>query len=181
MANFSNEEPAVHAESFQDVVQFTHLNQDRGKTPWLLNDWIGSLGEDVAKAGLNDSFLRQYPEGLQAPFGNWVDSCLSEKVEEKCGLVFNLDLAILVVVLNFTNTILLVCVFFSSKHRPLLTLGDAIASFLERPDQNTVDMCLRSYSAFQGAQWPREAVQFHRRKIRSFHVMSIWRWLVFGI
>lgn len=181
VANFSNEEPAVHAERFQDVIQFTQLTADRGKTPWLLNDWTGSRGEDDAKPGLNDSFLRQRPEGLQAPFGNWVDSCLSEKVEEKCGVVFNLDLAIFVLVLNFINTILLAYVFFSSKHRPLLTLGDAVASFLERPDENTVDMCLRSYSAFQGAQWPREAVPFHKHKIRSFHVMSIWRWLGFGI
>ncbi|ODM21052.1 hypothetical protein SI65_04105 [Aspergillus cristatus] len=73
-----------------------------------------------------------------------VDYCLSQKVEEECQLLFSLPICIIVILCNIVK---IVCMFMTA-HDPrkeiFLTVGDAISSFLNRPDMTTEGNCLLS-------------------------------------
>ena len=94
-----------------------------------------------------DSFDCQTDSAL-AEVANWymadqnVRYCLSELVPERCKLQFSLHIMIVVI---FCNLIKLVCLMMTGwrmKAKTLVTLGDAVESFLEKPDVVTEGMCL---------------------------------------
>ena len=75
-------------------------------------------------------------------FGYPIDYCLSRKRVGNCQLQFSLTIMIIVIICNLTKA---VCMLLTLRHRfttPLLTLGDAVASFLKRPDIYTRNNCL---------------------------------------
>ncbi|KIW28005.1 uncharacterized protein PV07_07697 [Cladophialophora immunda] len=79
------------------------------------------------------------------PFGADVSYCLAEPSEEQCSLQFSVSIAILVIVLNLvklTVMALTVVFAFDKDDPPLLTMGDAVASFLDKPDDTSQAMCL---------------------------------------
>lgn len=69
-----------------------------------------------------------------APFDKEVDYCLVNRAEEQCTLNFSLHIMIIVIIMNACKVVILcvVGIFFISD--PLLTLGDAVGSFLTVPD-----------------------------------------------
>ena len=71
-----------------------------------------------------------------------IDHCLSRRTAETCQLQLSLPIMIIVMICNLTKT---VCMLLTIRHRfatPILTLGDAVASFLKRPDVYTRNNCL---------------------------------------
>lgn len=74
---------------------------------------------------------------------NWVYDnkriryCLSSKQPEHCKLQLSLPLIVIVIVFNLCKAIVMLVVAFDTKEEPLITLGDAIASFVERTDDLT--------------------------------------------
>lgn len=73
-----------------------------------------------------------------------VDYCLSQNVEEECQLLFSLPICIVVILCNFVK---IVCMFMTARDTRkeiFLTVGDAISSFLSRPDTTTEGNCLLS-------------------------------------
>jgi hypothetical protein len=72
-----------------------------------------------------------------------VDYCLSERADPHCKLQFVPAIAILVTMLNlFKAGLILFVAFSATDEEPLLTMGDAVASFLEQEDPTTRNMCL---------------------------------------
>lgn len=85
-----------------------------------------------------------------------VDGCLSERVDEKCELVFNLPISLVVIACNVAK---IVCMFLTAKEDRddvLLKIGDAVASFLKNPDPTTAGHCLMSKRAVCKGSNPRE-------------------------
>ena len=77
------------------------------------------------------------------PFHKPVEYCYSLPSEEHCKLQFSVGLLVTVVVLNLVKAgLMLACALGWREEPPLLTVGDAVASFLERPDASTRGMCL---------------------------------------
>jgi hypothetical protein len=73
-----------------------------------------------------------------------VKYCLAEPVDRVChvGLSSGLLLGVTICVLIKTVVAIVASVVLCRQsHPPLVTLGDAIASFITRPDPNTVGMC----------------------------------------
>lgn len=73
-----------------------------------------------------------------------VDYCLSEKSEEHCKLRLNAVIAALIIVTNFAKALLIIASYFLVKEKQLLGIGDAIVSFLSRPDPVTEGSSLLS-------------------------------------
>lgn len=73
-----------------------------------------------------------------------VQYCLSKKMEPDCKIQWNTQIAIIVTVLNFIKTAVILYTAFRIKETPLMSIGDAITSFLETTDHTTVNMCLAS-------------------------------------
>ncbi|KAJ9604505.1 hypothetical protein H2200_011341 [Cladophialophora chaetospira] len=80
-----------------------------------------------------------------------VDHCLSEPVESQCHLHFNLILMSVVLGFNVLKAIGVAYVVFSLGEAPLITVGDALQSFICNPDSTTEGMCLASHQSIVAA------------------------------
>lgn len=76
------------------------------------------------------------------PFGDTVKYCLVETVQEQCKLQFNFPIAIAVIVCNAIKATCMALTLWKHRKPSLVTLGDAIAAFLEKPDLTTKGRCL---------------------------------------
>ncbi|KAJ5601238.1 hypothetical protein N7510_010772 [Penicillium lagena] len=74
--------------------------------------------------------------------GNQVHYCLAETTQERCLLQFSLPLAIIVIAFNSVKVFIMLVVAMRMNSVPLLTTGDAIASYLKEPDPTTRYQCL---------------------------------------
>lgn len=75
-----------------------------------------------------------------------VDYCLSQKVDERCQLLFSLPICLAVI---FCNAVKVVCMFLTAhddRKEIFLTVGDAISSFVGNPDRTTENRCSLSKS-----------------------------------
>lgn len=71
-----------------------------------------------------------------------IDYCLSEQVPSSCHLHFAFPLILVVIGFNILKVIGVAYVCFRLPEDPLVTIGDAIQSFITKPDPYTKGMCL---------------------------------------
>ena len=78
-----------------------------------------------------------------------ISGCKSEMTDEKCKVQFSLGIMIVVICCNFVKASCMITAVVRSREPTLVTLGDAIDSFLRVPDQTTKEMCFadRQYIA----------------------------------
>ena len=123
--------------------------------------------------------------------------CLSEKVAGNCGFNINLGILWIIVICNIVKVIVMSTVAFSPTiMAPLMTVGDAIASFLTNPDPTTTDMCLSSRvdvisriskptsltEQHQAVTWkPPVAQTWNPQPHRWAHAASTARWWFVGL
>jgi hypothetical protein len=88
-----------------------------------------------------DSVLRGPSWNVAA--GDPVDYCLSEKAAEQCQVYFHFPVMVAVIIANLIKVICLWLAGREHKDAALVTIGDAIASFLKIPDQMTGNMSRR--------------------------------------
>ena len=67
--------------------------------------------------------------------------CKSERTAEKCKVQFSLGIMIVVIFCNFVKACCMVMAVVRSHEPTLVTLGDAVDSFLEIPDPTTREIC----------------------------------------
>lgn len=107
--------------------------------------WCSTLLSEINKAPDN---WRVGETGITFSFSDTptfpIDYCLSESAEPRCKVQFALSIAILVTILNFFKAVLIFYTAIGTKENPLMTMGDAVASFLEKRDETTKNMCLLS-------------------------------------
>ncbi|KAK4234231.1 hypothetical protein C8A03DRAFT_38010 [Achaetomium macrosporum] len=119
------------------------------------------------------------PDGW-TPFGvAAVKECYSLPTEERCKLLFSPTLCWLVTALNLFKGILMLATALRRDTRPILTVGDAVASFMAVPDEWTTDMCLVSKQDVVKSKglWPREPMRLEFRRRRKFAAASAGRWM----
>ncbi|KAI2477405.1 hypothetical protein Ptr902_11030 [Pyrenophora tritici-repentis] len=79
------------------------------------------------------------------PYQSNLKYCLVEQVTETCELQFSFAIAALIILANAVKAI---CMAFTVRmcgnHAALVTIGDAIASFLDHPDLTTQGRCLQT-------------------------------------
>lgn len=117
----------------QNVPSFYQCPADTDSLAWLCRT--------VRKDRCNTFCKSMVPElkanSTWAPFGEKVYYCLVNRAEQQCTLNFSLPIMIIVIVMNACKAIMICVVGISLKTNPLLTLGDAIDSFLTVPDVST--------------------------------------------
>ena len=86
-------------------------------------------------------------------YGHQIEYCLSKSEQERCTLQFSLPIMIIVIICNLGKTICMVLILLREKSEPLIIVGDAISSFLNKPDPVTKNMCLADKYAFQDNHW----------------------------
>ncbi|PUU76457.1 hypothetical protein B9Z19DRAFT_1194721 [Tuber borchii] len=70
-----------------------------------------------------------------------ISGCKSERTEENCKVQFSLGIMIAVICCNLVKACAMVMTVVRSREPTLVTLGDAIDSFLRTPDQTTIGIC----------------------------------------
>ena len=94
-----------------------------------------------------------------------VQSCFSQRKEEHCKVQFSLAIMTIVIASNFVKFICLAYIAWRRDPEPLVTVGDAISSFLQREDITTQNVCLAGWQSFDGScdnirqmrHWPSES------------------------
>jgi len=120
-------------------------------TQWIYSQFTifpngdhGWIGDCVPRA--YDTLLSQLKSDPSSwtPFSSTIDYCLSERMEQQCTLNFSIHIGIIVIICNALKLIVMLCSAMILRHSPLLTIGDAVSSFLQAPDHGTLQMCLKS-------------------------------------
>ena len=80
-----------------------------------------------------------------------VQYCYSRPVAERCKLQFSLAIMSIVIVCNLVKMMCMLLMLLHQRSKPLVTLGDAIESFLVKPDPTTNQGCLVAWVL--GCKW----------------------------
>jgi hypothetical protein len=111
------------------------------------------------------SQLKSNPSSWR-PFSSTIDYCLSERMEQQCTLNFSVHIGVIVILCNALKLVVMLCSAMILRHNPLLTIGDAVSSFLQEPDNGTRQMCLKSQDSVAQRQVTRPATPYRRTKPR---------------
>jgi hypothetical protein len=162
-------------------------------------DWLcyAALGGDCHWGeGCSKQARRIDPHNWKTFGGLKPEYCLSETVPQTCGLRFSSRLAWVVISFNILKLlILIVCCLPKGpldREQPLLTIGDAISSFLRHNDQTTSYLCAMGASdlgRWTGDNaWKGVKVQIRNRRLetvyyplkrnRLFHTVPRYRWIL---
>ncbi|KAI9675682.1 MAG: hypothetical protein M1817_001049 [Caeruleum heppii] len=185
----TNVDFSVQVESSEDVTRWICKYSDIG---WGIEGEMCSthLAELVSAA---ESWHYMSPEpGYTALARNWdidewlhpeayervpIEYCLSEEVEEACSLQYSLYIMLIVIACNVGKMVAMAVTIFGINFRPLITVGDAIASFLEVPDAETKGVCTsnkRDFSRYRPID--RKPSPWHQARQRWARAASVRRW-----
>ncbi|KAL2783693.1 hypothetical protein BJX66DRAFT_116816 [Aspergillus keveii] len=113
-----------------------------------------------------------------------VDSCLAERIQENCKLEYSLPLTVTVIVANAVKASVLCYMALRMRESPILTMGDAVASFLHRPDRHSLGKCLvpgkeikDRYSTQQSACLQHMPMVFEGKRKRWYSTVSRRQWI----
>ncbi|KAF2631727.1 hypothetical protein BU25DRAFT_195561 [Macroventuria anomochaeta] len=176
-------------QKFSDVVVVSNTTQTESPILWTRypqrvltmdkrdtnNDPFHWICQDTLKSD-NESGICYKEKALKAinpnnwtVYGHSVDYCIARKAPELCYLQYNVWIMGAVIVFSvFKVSAIAFLVFTHPKEKFLRTIGDAIASFLERQDSTTKDMCLVSSAqirrhGFKTSALPQTSTNTRRR------------------
>jgi hypothetical protein len=125
-------------------------------TTWIYSQFQAEAGNCFAQEGNRFLPRLQAEPSLWAPFsGRPVRQCFSEPTDRKCKIKYSVHLAVVVILFNAVKTLTILASVFTLRNDPMLTIGDAVASFLREPDASTFKMCLVSQQSIHnvGLGW----------------------------
>ena len=83
--------------------------------------------------------------------GRRIDRCIAAPNEERCKVQFSAEIMVVVIICNFCKLTIMGYVAWQRPLEPLVTVGDAVASFLDKPDRTTKSNCLVTKYRFEKA------------------------------
>ncbi|RAL12545.1 uncharacterized protein BO97DRAFT_451934 [Aspergillus homomorphus CBS 101889] len=75
-----------------------------------------------------------------------IDHCLSQKTGDQCRLLYHMPIGVVLVICILLKVVCMTFLVNIDRHNRFLTIGDAISSYLQRPDSWTVNWCMLSKS-----------------------------------
>ncbi|KAH8834595.1 hypothetical protein DL96DRAFT_1522330 [Flagelloscypha sp. PMI_526] len=115
-----------------------------------------------------------------------VDYCLSQKQESQCSFNAAISLLVVVIVFNVFKIAAMAYTLYALQDKPLITIGDAVESFLVRKDSSTSGKHLLTAEKVRaGAKFSKEIsepleddIKHHDVKLRWWRSASKARWSV---
>lgn len=107
-----------------------------------------------------------------------IQYCLSKRIEEHCRLQLSLTIMCIVMFCNVMKTICMYSVLRHQKSPPLVTLGDAIVSFLQVRDLTTENIYLADKYTFGPKNWDDSTMTYRRKSHSWLSSASLRRWLI---
>ena len=103
-----------------------------------------------------------------------VQYCLVESSQDDCSLQLSTSLLVIVIAMNCSKVLGFVLVLLGRVHSPLVVLGDALASFLDRPDRFTQNMGPMSASEIR--ERSNELMLKQRRRLGTARLQQLQEW-----
>ena len=106
----------------------------------------------------------------------FVQYCLAQPLsafDAQCSISVSTTLLIVVIVCNVLKATCLLCTLLATSFHPLVTVGDAVDSFLERPDRTTVGCGPLSLSTVEDV--PKKMPGFYSQRIKNWNKAFIWK------
>ncbi|KAF6232072.1 hypothetical protein HO173_009666 [Letharia columbiana] len=89
---------------------------------------------------------------------------------------------IVVIICNLIKTVCMSIIAWKQDPEPLVTLGDAIASFLDRPDVTTEGNCIVGKTRFENSRsWDLLLCRWDPKRLRWWRAASQRRWLACNV
>ena len=150
---------------------------------------VGYVGLNLTNSNIASSLFDFIcPQKVFNEFANLSNSqylpqyCLSVPTEEHCKLQFSLAIMIVVIVCNLIKTVCMSTIAWKQDAEPLVTLGDAVASFMDRPDVTTKGNCIAGNTQFQKSRsWESLSRKWDSKSLLFFRAASSRRWIVCNI
>lgn len=142
---------------------------------WRNSSWASNITIQPAGSVCAENKDNYYLSYFQSKEPYMVDHCRSQKIDEKCQLVFNLPICLAVI---FCNAAKVFCMFLTAhdeRREVLLTVGDAVSSFMDKPDTMTEGNCLLSKSDIM--KFPQSSTTLQPGKKRRMKSVSIPYWV----
>lgn len=157
--------------------------------------WLRARNELEAPAThfctLSEDLRSQYKWDIYANNHHYSTfGCLVEEAVTECQLTLTLGIMIVVIMANFFKIVVMTLTYLTLNTPTLVTVGDAIASFLDRPDSSTLGLCTITRADFQNPGNQNARAIFRSSKLRSnrmpwsrkrhfwFAAVSARRWLI---
>lgn len=179
--------------NFQDNTKMD--KRGYGECPPDVSDWVCGASSDEEYTDECQAPCRDRLNNILKDAADWKPYnrttgayCLSQLTPEHCVLSYNLGLAVVVMFFTFIKLAIMLYVMLKSSDEPLLTVGDAIASFISDPDATTRGQCLLGPASikkvhdrrFIGRQ-KRGPQQWTDEHLRWWRGASVSRWSGFAI
>lgn len=110
-----------------------------------------------------------------------VQYCLSEPMEEHCQMQFSVTIMSIVIICNLLKAVCMLLALIRQRSQPLVTLGDAIQTFLQRADSAIAGICLADKSGFISRTWIPRPKAWNIRQRRWLSSAGMKRWLTYNI
>ena len=104
------------------------------------------------------------------------DYCLSERIPERCSYNGNIPIVAVVIVCNAIKAAVMLLVAFGIKGGPLITIGDAVESFLQHPDETTKGMSLANREQIENEWSKADHEELQPQKPQTTTLLSRQRW-----
>ena len=107
-----------------------------------------------------------------------VEYCLSEQVPDICRLQFAVPIMVVVLCCNFVKLLCMTITIWRVREFTLVTLGDALSSWLEKPDFSTNGICTAQKKDFDDGAWPdTKPMRWADKKTFRFEASGTGRWI----
>ncbi|KAF7198361.1 hypothetical protein HII31_00100 [Pseudocercospora fuligena] len=120
---------------------------------WMCQDNYNSSNTYQMKC--DTSKIKKDPENWIIN-GRKIDYCLSQITPSHCELQFSVQILVAVIVMNIMKSIAMFVTLYKQKDATLVTIGDAVASYLDEPDDLTKGRCLMSRKDIKNWKLPNE-------------------------
>lgn len=149
-------------------------------TNFLGNDITGNTRSAWIDYGLEKPKSKDtLPPNKWVLRGYEVKHCLSQQVEEVCRVQFHVAIMVIVIICNFIKWTTMSVIWWQGRQVPLMTIGDAIASFLDDSDLTTKGRCLMDRDDFRvAANKYADTVKWNPVKTRWFRAAAWSRWIL---
>ena len=107
--------------------------------------------------------------------------CSSTTNEEHCQLQLSFVIMCVVIFCNFMKALCMFLVLWHQRSRPLVTIGDAIESFLQDADLTTENMCLADKYTFATNDWEDSPKSYLKKKHQWSYSASSRRWEITNV
>jgi hypothetical protein len=109
---------------------------------WLNSSWAAQVAfrTDAPSGGKPVSYAHDYRPNVT------ISHCMAKVADQQCQLYFSLPICLAVIGCNIAKVFCMILAARTNYREILLTIGDALSSFLDKPDVTTKGRCFLSRS-----------------------------------